>query len=249
MSFKVRAKLVGFLGNIDRYPCHFCHKIGDEVIFDGEKYIGRCCPDVWPLLVPKVTSLHVAGPRYIEPGHYYPFWYCSLSKEDPKQKKYDGLGFRNVLETVEEPPFHMAHLLPPNGFKWPPYQGDVAKDVAVICPDYRSSALFSLEAFDLSEKGFDTAYFRRQMMILFKLQQNGNTDTQKILDLFSQSESEDIYPPLSVPLINRLVQELDLMGYLKIENDQSCITQKGILKFKTFKEELLDEDREALGID
>ena len=38
MPFKVKATLIGFLGNTERYPCHFNHKVGDEVIFDGEKY-------------------------------------------------------------------------------------------------------------------------------------------------------------------------------------------------------------------
>ena len=39
--FKVKATVVGFLGDTKRYPCHFNHKIGDEVIWDGEKFIGR----------------------------------------------------------------------------------------------------------------------------------------------------------------------------------------------------------------
>ncbi len=41
MSFKVKVTLIGFLGNTERYPCHFNHKVGDEVIFDGEKYIAK----------------------------------------------------------------------------------------------------------------------------------------------------------------------------------------------------------------
>ena len=35
MPFKVKATLIGFLGNTERYPCHFNHKVGDEVILLG----------------------------------------------------------------------------------------------------------------------------------------------------------------------------------------------------------------------
>ena len=35
---QVKATLVDWLGDEERYPCHFGHKIGDEFIFDGEKF-------------------------------------------------------------------------------------------------------------------------------------------------------------------------------------------------------------------
>jgi len=59
--FQVKATVVAFLGNEEVYPCHFKHKIGDEVIFDGESYHGRLCPDVWSRIVPKVEAMHQAG--------------------------------------------------------------------------------------------------------------------------------------------------------------------------------------------
>jgi uncharacterized repeat protein (TIGR04076 family) len=84
--FKVKATLVSFMGDEEKYPCHFGHNIGDEIIFDGEKYIGRLCPGVWPILTPKVSALHQAGPRYVEPLFYYPFWYAPPSVKDPAKK-------------------------------------------------------------------------------------------------------------------------------------------------------------------
>ena len=101
--FQVKATVVAFLGNEEIYPCHFQHKVGDEVIFDGESYHGRLCPDVWSRIVPKVEALHQMGPRYVETASYYPFWYCSLSVPDPEMRRYDGLGFKNVLRTVNVP--------------------------------------------------------------------------------------------------------------------------------------------------
>lgn len=245
--FQGKATLVMFLGVLDNYPCHFEHKVGDEVIFDGEKHMGRLCPDVWPMVTSKVAALHAAGPRYVEPGSYYPFWYAPCSKDDPAKKKYDGLGYRNVLKTVEAPPYHMANLTPPNAIKWPPHpEGTVERDAAVICPDLRSSAVFALEAFDLSEKGFDTPYFRRQMVILDKVLHNPGIESERVLDTFSKQSREKIYPPLSPQIMGPLTEELELLDYLKMKNSKAFVTKKGEEKLKAFKSSLSGEEREAL---
>jgi uncharacterized repeat protein (TIGR04076 family) len=168
--FQVRARVVAFLGNEGVYPCHFQHKVGDELIFDGESYHGRLCPDVWSRIVPKVEALHQMGPRYVEAFSYYPFWYCSLSVPDPEMKKYDGLGFRNVLKSPTPAPYDMATLVNQEAFTWPPSENEeLQRQPVVLCPDQRTSMVLQLEAFDLSEKGFDVPYFRRQMAILRKL--------------------------------------------------------------------------------
>jgi hypothetical protein len=104
-----------------------------------------------PPLVQKIAAMHAAGPRYVEPGHYYPFWYSPLSVDAPEQKKYDGLGFKCVLKTIEEPLGDASHLIPREHFSGHP-DGDIAKDVTVLFPDTRTSALFKLEAFDISGK-------------------------------------------------------------------------------------------------
>ena len=84
----------------------------------------------------------------------------------------------------------------------------------IVCPDSRSSMVVRLEAFDLSEKGFDTPYFRRQMAILAKLQKNGAVESEKLLDTFTKEEIEEIYPPLSKVMVRMLADELELMGYV-----------------------------------
>jgi uncharacterized repeat protein (TIGR04076 family) len=243
--FQVKATVVGFLGNQDVYPCHMQHNIGDEVVFDGESYHGRLCPDVWGTIVPKVMALHQAGPRYVEWAKYYPFWYCSLSVPDPEMKKYDGLGFRNVLETVVPPKHDMARLNPPEAFCWPPSEKDNLLDCMVICPDTRTSMVLKLEAFDLSEKGFDTPYFRRQMAILSKLAAKGPAERDKILDVFTKQEIEDIYPPLGKAMVRVLTDELELMGYVETVNGITSTTLKGTAKLETFKAGLPAEDREV----
>jgi uncharacterized repeat protein (TIGR04076 family) len=246
--FKVKAIVVAFLGNEELYPCHMGHKVGDEVIFDGESYSGRLCPDVWPLIATKVSALHQAGPRYVEWASYYPFWYCPPSFADPSKKKYDGLGYRCNLNTILPPPHDMANLVPPDSFRWPPHDTrDILTTATVTCPDSRTSMVVKLEAFDLSEKGFDTPFFRRQMAMLLKLQTKGNLQADGILATFTKSQIEDIYPPLSAILAQMLLEELALMGYVAIQDGTASITAKGNDKLRDFQSHLPDDDREVFA--
>jgi uncharacterized repeat protein (TIGR04076 family) len=243
--FKVKATVVNFLGNQDLYPCHMGHKIGDEVIFDGESYTGRLCPDVWPLIAPKVAALHQAGPRYKEWASFYPFWYCSVSKADLDQNKYDGLGFKNVLETIVAPQYDMASLAPPNAFQWPPHaERNIAKGASVTCPDSRTSMVVALEAFDLSDKGFNIPYYRRQMGILSKLQSVKAVKKENILNAFSKKQVEGIYPPLSPIMIDILTEELELIGYVVCKKGSISITLRGKNKLSEFKNSINSEERE-----
>jgi uncharacterized repeat protein (TIGR04076 family) len=248
--FKVKATVVGFLGDEDKYPCHFQHKIGDEFIYDGEKCIGRVCPDLLPMLAPKLIALHVAGPRYIEPVYYYPHWYAPVSMKAPSLKKYDGIGFKNVfVESYNESKFHMANLAPKNAWKWPPHgERTVARDPVVVCPDPRTSAVLKLEAFDLSDKGYDVPFFRRQMTILSKVLPKPGIEVDKILNEFSKEEIEKIYPALSQIMLQALVEELELMSYLEIRNVKASVTKKGKVKLENFKKSLSAEERGALRI-
>jgi len=250
MSFKVKATVIDFLGDEEKYPCHFLHKIGDEFIYDGEKFTGRICPSMAPFVVQPMIGIHAAGPRMIaRPGYYYPFWYAPTSVKDPNLKKYDGLGFRNVLETAVESKYHMANLQPANAFKWPPHgERTVAKAPMAICPDVRTSMLMKLEAFDLSEKGYDTPYFRRQMVILSRVLAKQGISIDKIIDEFSKEEIENIYPALSQILIEALNEELELIGYLEIRDGKANVTKKGEAKLESFKKALSDQEIDALSL-
>jgi uncharacterized repeat protein (TIGR04076 family) len=247
--FKVKATVVGFLGDEAKYPCHFQHKIGDEFIWDGEKFIGRICPSVMPLLVPKMNGLWAAGPRYVDSMYYVPFWYAPVSVRDPSLKKYDGLGFRNILETYVESQYHMANLAPTEAWKWPPHrERTIAREQVVICPDPRTSAVLKLEAFDLSDNGFDVPFYRRQMTILSKILPKQGIKVDKILNEFSEEQINGIYPALSQIMVQVLVEELELMGYLQIKNDRAFVTKKGEAKLKNFQASLSEEEREVLRL-
>jgi uncharacterized repeat protein (TIGR04076 family) len=248
--FKSKATVIGFLGDEEKYPCHFQHKIGDEFVYDGERYIGRICSNVAPLVIPKMAELHAAGPRYVPAYYYYPFWYAPCSVKDPNLKKYDGLGFRNVLQTQSEPPGHAANMMPSTAWKWPPHpERTVARDPGiVVCPDTRTLLVMKVKAFDLSDKGYDVPFFRREMAILSKVSNKQSIQVDKILNEFSGNEIEGIYPALSQILLETLIEELGIMGYLEIINGKASVTEKGQKKIEDFRESLSPEEREALNM-
>ena len=247
--FQVKATVVGFLGDEERYPCHFQHKVGDEFIYDGEKYVGRICPHVTSMLIPRMMSLCAPGPRFISPGYYFPFWYSPLSVKDPSLKKYDGLGFRNVFKTITESKYHMRNLQPLDAFTWPPQEErTVAKGVGLVCGDTRTSMAMKIEAFDLSDKGDATPYFRRQMSILNKVLPKGGIEVDKILNEFTKDEIEIPYPALTQMMVRILSEELEVMDYLEIKEGKASVTKKGEAKLESFKKTLSVEEREALNM-
>jgi uncharacterized repeat protein (TIGR04076 family) len=246
--FKVKVTVIDFLGDKEKYPCHHRYKLGDEFIFDGESFTGTLCPSLIPLVMPKILELHAAGPRYRDLMFYYPFLYSPVSAEDPEMKKYDGIGYRNVLETYSEQKYHMANLASA-GFKWPPPEEQVIKkDVTMICPDYRTSVKVKIEAFDISDKGRNIPYFRRQMVIVDRVSKKPGIKTDKIMGEFTRKERDSIYPALSKVNVKLLVEELELTGYLKISKEAATVTAKGKKKLAEFKAGLSKDEIKALGI-
>ena len=45
MPFKVRFRLIAFMGDEEEYPCHFGYKIGDEFVYDGEQFTRKNLPE------------------------------------------------------------------------------------------------------------------------------------------------------------------------------------------------------------
>jgi hypothetical protein len=249
--FKVKATVVGFMGDEEKYPCHFQHKIGDEFIYDGEKYIGRICPGFSAALIPRMMNYFAAGPRSVpSPQYYYAFWYAPVSRRDEGMKIYDGIGFRNVLRTEVEPPRHIAGLKPQHAFDWPPASERTVflDNSIVVCGDTRTSLMMKVEAFDLADKGDSITYFRREMSILHKVLSKPGIRVKGILGEFTKAHVEEIYPALSPILIRILCEELELMCYLKMAKGTATVTPKGEAKLRAFKKTLTRDEKRALGM-
>jgi len=249
--FQVKATVIDFGGDEEKYPCHFQHKIGDEFIYDGEKYIGRICPGLSAVLVPKMIRVYAAGPRMVpEPMVYFPFWYAPVSRRDAGKKKFDGIGFRNVLHTEIEPKGSVASLQPAHAFQWPPCnERIVGLDTSIVtCADTRTLVTMKVEAFDLAEKGDSTPYFRREMAILHKVSSRPGIRVTQILREFTREQIEGIYPALSPIMVRALSEELELMGYLEIKRGKATVTPKGEAKLNAFKKRLTAGEKKALSL-
>jgi len=247
--FKVKATVIGFLGDTKKYPCHFDYKVGDEIIYNGAEFKGRICTGLMQKLVTKMLGMYAAGIRYVEPIYYVPFWYAPPSTCDPSMKKYDGIGFRNTLQTVEDLPYGMSLLRDPDSFKWPPHpERTVTRDITLICDDYRTSVLMKLDVIDLADDGDGVTYYRREMSIINKVLPKPGIAVDKIIDEFTKEEIEDIYPALSPILVQILVEELELIGYLEIKDGKASVTTKGEAKLGEYKKTLSAEEKAALGM-
>jgi uncharacterized repeat protein (TIGR04076 family) len=245
--FQVKATLVEFLGDEQKYPCHFNHKIGDEFVYDGEEFHGRLCPHVITVLMPKLEAIFDAGPRYVQPPYYSPFWYGPLSARDASMKVYDGVGWRALPEDIPEPPYTLKALIPKGGFEYPTNpERNVMKDVVALCPDVRTSALFRLEAFDLAERGEATPYFRKQMAILEVVRRNDGIHVDEVRGELSRAHRDEIYPLAAPVLVAALTEELEAIGYLQSDAGRLHITTAGEAKLEDFKSRATDEVRNAL---
>lgn len=250
MPFSVKATLVAFQADPEHYPCHACLHIGDEVIWDGQELHGKMCPDVMPLIAQAAYALQTAGPRYKNPGFYNLFWYAGNSAIDLEKKKYDGNGFRPILEQWDNPSPHVCCLQDPNAFHWPPAKGrPVMRDVMVMCPDSRTGACFKVEAFDLATAGYQLPYTRREITIMDRIAKaGGSCAMDKIIDLYNDFERDEIYPPLTIEIVEPMVEELETLDFVTVQDGVVSVTEKGVARVARYKTEIPTEDAEALKL-
>lgn len=247
MPYKVKATVVDIMGDEEKFPCHFLHKIGDEAIFDGASWTGRLCPDLWPRVAEIGAILYHAGPRYVAPMTHAIIGIHGNKKYDPSKKIYDGLGFKNVFEAYDLPKHDMAQLSG-GGRKWPPPRERIARPARVVCPDLKTAVVMQLEVIDLATGGQAISYYRRQMVIMDRVLKKQGIELDKILNEFSKEEIEDIFPPLSLSGLDRLVDELVLTGHMELKDGKAYVTKKGEAKVADFKKSLTAAERKALKI-
>lgn len=254
--FKVKATVVGFDADEERHPCHFRYKIGDEIIYDGEKFIGRICPSILRPFAEKVSMLYSSGGRHREgemPGAYLPFFHSPFSVYDPEYKKYDGVGFRPTLERPEQnykfiPDVTLFDELR-EGAKLLGGPGTGKREVlTLVCGDRHTLMRMELQAIDLVDYGDGLPYTRRMMAILDKVQKNPGVARDQILYLFDDNARDNIYPSLGQNILWTLTGELEVLDYLEIKDGKATITEKGKKKLEDFKTTLTAEEREALDM-
>ena len=202
MPFKVRCRLIAFMGDEEKYPCHFGYQIGDEFTYDGEQFTGRICLSLLPNMVPVIKILHDLGNKGSKRSLIR---YAGHSKRDPGMKKYDGLGYAPLKQS---PSMGSMSALQGGGFP-------------LVCNDSKTSALFIAEPFGLASAGFDTPYYMREMSILEKIKKEPGIQTDMIIKRFTDWERDEIFPPLTPVLMDLMLDELAETGYIKIREGKA----------------------------
>ena len=161
MPFKVRCELVSFVGDPDRFPCHFDYKIGDGFTYDGEKFDGRVCNGLLKSMVSVIWDTVFYGPG---DDDRFLYMYSGLSAKDPSMKKYDGIGFRPLKEPPEgADPRHMG-MIPA---KMP--ETLIKRPRSFVCEDTRTGAHFMCEPIGLADRGDMLTHYNREMSLLDKI--------------------------------------------------------------------------------
>ncbi|MDR1573737.1 MAG: hypothetical protein LBS24_05465 [Clostridiales Family XIII bacterium] len=250
MPFSTKATLVAFQGDAEKYPCHATLNIGDVVIFTGGEIIGKMCPDMAPPLANALYTMYMTGPRFVPPGNYNLFWYSCNSSVDPSKARYDGTGFFPINRMFETPPHHVADLQDPLAFRWPPSPArSVMKDYTLLCPDGRTGAVFKIEAFDLATGGHAIPYTRRQITVMDRVNKTGGPyPADKIKELYTDFELNEIYPPFSAGMIEMMLEELKLLGFVVIADGKVSVTKSGADRVAKFKTEIPADHAEAMGL-
>jgi ribosomal protein S19E (S16A) len=172
-----------------------------------------------------------------------------LSLDDPASKKYDGLGYKNNLTNYDEPKHSMARLSSSGTFIWPPREERFKqRDVRVTCPDHRTSVVVKIEAFDLSDAGRNIPFYRREMTILDRVIRKPGIKAKQILKEYTKEQNEGVYPAMGQAMVDSLLEEMELMGYVEIRDGQVLATPKAEGKLAEFKASLSDEERKALNL-
>ena len=217
MAYKVKCRLIDFLGDVENFPCHFGYKIGDEFIYNGEQFIGKVCSGLFSSnMLSVIDTIRYSGNLHF--GHF-PWNYSGLSKREPSMEKYDGVGWANVKK--EDVPDgarkeYLERTLPiplvrrgGGGFH---------------CADLRILAVFRAEPCGLSDKGFDLPFYKREMSILEKIKAEPGIDTMEVLNRFTRWEREEIYPPIGPVNVELMMGELEGVGYITIKDGKAYPT-------------------------
>jgi len=214
--YKVKVTMVGFLGDVEHFPCHFGYKPGDSFTYDGEKFIGRICPSLFPSnMLSIIDTVRYSGNKQFG---YYPWNYSGISRRDLSMEKYDGMGWANVKGSPEGAREVFVKMTLPI----PTERRGVG---AFCCDDPRTMAQFIVEPCGLSDQGFDRPFYFRAMNILDKIKAEPGLTVEEILQKFTEWEREEIYPRLGIVNTGLLLEELTTTGYIDIRDSRAFIKE------------------------
>lgn len=213
MPFKVRCKLVAFLGDVDSFPCHFDYKIGDEFTYDGGKFEGRICNGLLKNMVSVIWDTLFYGRG---DDNRLIFLYSGLSAKDPSMKEYDGIGFRPLKKAPEGANENFLRNISAE-----PPKSLIKRTRSFICDDRRTAASFICEPIGLADGGDMITYYRREMSILEKIKKEPGMTTDEILNKYTRWEREEVYPPLYPLNVSLMLGELATVDYIELRDGKA----------------------------
>jgi uncharacterized repeat protein (TIGR04076 family) len=215
--FKVRCRLITFEGDVEKFPCHFHYKIGDEFFYDGVHFTGRICPGLFASMFPIIHGVFESGHKFSENIMYR---YRGPDMIDPDMKKYDGAGFRPRKPSEKLSPNKMGTVM-----RTDPETGR-ARGAHFLCADSRTLANFACEPVDLSDSDYAQPFFRRAIAILEKIETDPGILPGDILEKFTVFEKEEISPRLTHAFFDIMLNALIDINYIEIKNGKAFATGK-----------------------
>jgi hypothetical protein len=202
---------------VDKFPCHFGYKIGDEFYYDGVEFKGRICPGLLDSMMPVVHGMFLLGYKYNE---NVMFRYRGLDVKDPDMAKYDGAGYHPVSEVPGGLPEEFKQMGTPSP------SNEKARTGHFVCGDTRILAEFTCEAVDLSDSDYAQPFYRRAISILEKIEAEPGIDIKDIPDRFTDFEKNEISPRLTPVLLDVLMEALVDMNYIEVREGKAYPTGK-----------------------
>jgi uncharacterized repeat protein (TIGR04076 family) len=214
MPYKVRCKLTAFIGDPERFPCHFDYKIGDEFTYNGEKFEGKVCNGLLKNMVTPLWNTIFYGAT----GEYdrMLYLYTGLSARDPSMQKYDGVGFRPLKKAPEgADPKYLKSI----SAEFP--KGLIKRTRGFVCDDTRTGAYFTCETIGLADGGDMRTHYTREMSILEKIKKEPGMTPDEILNKFTRWEREEVYPPLYPLDLSLMLGELATVNYIELRDGKA----------------------------
>jgi hypothetical protein len=213
LPFKVKCTLVSFVGDPERFPCHFDYHIGESFTYNGEKFEGRICNGLLRNMVGVIWDTVFYG--YGDENRFL-YLYTGLSARDPGMKQYDGVGFRPLKEAPQgADPRHLAAIpaeLP---------KALIRKPRRFICEDTRTGACFDCKPVGLANGGDMLTHYNREMSILEKIKDRPGMTVDEVLDQFTPWEREEIYPPIYPLNVSLMLGEMAIVDYIEMRDGRA----------------------------
>jgi len=204
MAFKVRARFDGFIGDEEKYPCHFDYKMGEEVTYDGARFEGRICPGVVNTLIPVLKTMVDSGTRHYETSLFRK--HGGHSVRDPSMKEHDGIGFRMTDGAPDE--LEKQFFVPSS------------RGTVVCCEDIRTLAKFVVELDGLADGGFYLGDYKRQIEILEVIKKDPGLTVDDILNKFSDYE-KNLYVRLTPVFVELALEEMAMVEYIELRDGKA----------------------------